>query len=69
MVVLKTKMIRIGKEIPAIIELSDTYRVVKKNIAKIPMQIRVGCGCIAKSRPNRVATPFPPLNPTYIGKI
>ena len=63
-VVLKTKMTIIGNANPAIIELSDTYFVTRSVMINTPIQSRVGSGLIASTKPNNVATPFPPRKPT-----
>jgi hypothetical protein len=63
-VVLVTKIIIIGNENPAIKELSDTYFVTINVIKNTPKATNAGIGAIAKARPKRQATPFPPLNPT-----
>ena len=63
-VVLKTNITSIGNEKPANIELNETYLVINSAIMKIPIHINVVVGSIARTKPNRVATPLPPLKPT-----
>lgn len=58
-----------GKAAPEIIELNETYFVMKSVNKKIPRAITVGRGAIARMMPNRHATPFPPLKPANTGKM
>lgn len=53
----------IGYEIPAVIELSEKYLNNKNMKIKTNAETIAACGWIAMTEPNKVATPFPPLNP------
>ena len=49
-------------------ELKETY-FDKNNIKiKTPMESNAACGKAPIINPSSVATPFPPLKPTYTGK-
>ena len=67
--ILKITMISTGKEIPANIELSETYFVRRRVMMNTPKTKSVGNGCMAITIPKMVATPLPPLKPTYRGKM
>jgi hypothetical protein len=58
-----------GKAILARIELNDTKRVRYKTSKKTPIQLKAVQGETAMMSPNKVATPFPPLNSAQMGKI
>ena len=58
-----------GKLIPAIIDPNETYFVSVKTIKKIPRLDNAAGGWTAKTIPNNVAIPFPPLNPANKGNI
>jgi hypothetical protein len=68
-VVLNINITTNGNEIPAMIELSETYFEIRSVIRKMPIQIREAIGFIAITTPRRVATPLPPLKPAKTGKI
>ena len=53
--------------IPANIELTDTNLVAMSVIKKTTMHNKATAGWIAKAIPNKVATPFPPLNQAQMG--
>lgn len=48
---------------------SDIYLVISSIITNITRHIIIAKGCIAPIIPNRMATPFPPLNLKNIGNI
>lgn len=58
-----------GKAVPALIDETDTYPVIKRIKTKTPAQERVSTGFMASRTPVIVATPFPPLKPAKTGKI
>lgn len=66
---LKTKMTRIGNEMPAKIELNDTYLEINKVIIKTTIAKRVGIVATANTIPVIVATPFPPLKLAKMGNM
>jgi len=56
-------MISTGKEKPAIMELTDTYLLIRRATRNTPQAQRVGRGLIPSRSPNMVATPLPPRKP------
>ncbi|MEY2556986.1 MAG: hypothetical protein QOE34_411, partial [Verrucomicrobiota bacterium] len=64
---LKKKVTMIGKNAAAIIEATETYRVVSNVITQIRNTVSTAKGIRPKSAPAEVATPFPPLNRSQIG--
>ena len=60
-VVFPTKIIIIGKENPAIRELSDTYLVISNVIKNTIKETKAANGAIASATPNKEATPLPPF--------
>ena len=59
-----------GTAIAVVIDDKDTYPESKNTEIKIPKLIKNNMvGNNAMITPTIVATPLPPLNPTYIGKI
>jgi len=58
-----------GNESPADIEARETYLNNIKTIRKIINARPATWGSMANATPNKVATPFPPLNPAKTGKI
>lgn len=67
--VLNTKTINNGNEIPANILPKDTYLVINNTTKNIPNAPKAAWKCKAKTKPNKVAIPLPPLNPAKTGKI
>ncbi len=65
----KIKNSKSGKASPALIEETDTIPVIRRTIINTPKQLNVSNGCMARSTPNTVATPFPPLKPANSGNI
>jgi len=61
---MKTGNARLAK-----IELSETKRVRYNTSIKTPPQLKAVHGETAIINPNKVATPFPPLNSAQIGKM
>lgn len=58
-----------GKARLAKIELSETKRVKKSTNKKTPTQHKAVHGDIPTTKPNKVATPLPPLNCAQTGYI
>lgn len=58
-----------GKATAALIEPRLTYLNARKIIKNTPRLIRQASGCAASITPNKVAMPFPPLNPAKTGKM
>lgn len=48
---------------------SDIYLVISSIMTNVTRQIIIAKGCIAPIIPNKMATPFPPLNLKNIGNI
>ena len=56
-----------GYDIDAIIEDTETYLVIITTVIKTIKAIIAAYGDKPINNPNKVAIPFPPLNPVYIG--
>ena len=59
----------IGKAMAAIIEASETWRVVSKTTSQIKKMIGTASGINPMSAPADVATPLPPLKQSQTGKV
>lgn len=58
---LEMKKIKIGREIVAIVELTETNLTRSKTRQNIPTAHKVGTGARPKKTPQDVSTPFPPF--------
>lgn len=61
------KITTLGNANEPMMELSETYLVVINTTIKTAREINAAVGFSANTIPKSVATPLPPLKPTYTG--